>query len=215
MKNKFVVGSLVLVIIVFLFVSIFRGSYANEEMDTIKLDLFYNSNEEIFKDEIESFIDLVDENIIVNSSFNLSDVLNENYDFLTRFVISFVLDNQKYFDIVYGDTYIYEDEYGGKYTTDKYISVDTLYDITNKIFGVEYYYILDRNLVVNEMLALVDLPDNDREINMEIDNINYVDVGNGNYDVYVGYIDYAFDYVYTFNIIDDNRLVISNLSIGE
>lgn len=215
MKNKFVVGSLVLVIIVFLFVSIFRGSYANEEMDTIKLDLFYNTNEEIFKDEIKNFIDLIDENIIVNSSFNLSDVLNENYDFLTRFVISFVLDNQEYFDIVYGNNYIYEDEYGRRFTTNKYISVDTLYDITNKIFGVEYYYVLDRNLVVNEMVVLVDFPDNDREINMEIDNINYVDVGNGNYDVYVGYIDYEFDYVYTFNIIDDNRLVISNLSIGE
>jgi len=215
MKNKFVVGILVLVIIVFLFVSVFRGSYANEGMDTIKLDLFYNTNEQIFKDEIKNFIDLIDENIIVNSSFNLSDVLNENYDFLTRFVISFVLDNPEYFDIVYGNNYIYEDEYGRRYTTNKYISVDALYDITNKIFGVEYYYVLDRNLVVNEMIALVDFPDNDREINMEIDNINYVDVGNGNYDVYVGYIDYEFDYVYTFNIIDDNRLVISNLSIGE
>ena len=70
MKNKFIVGTLVLTIVIFLFVSIFRGSYANEEMDTIKLDLYYNSNEEIFKDELEDFIDLVDENIIVNSSFN-------------------------------------------------------------------------------------------------------------------------------------------------
>lgn len=215
MKNKFVVGSLVLVIVVFLFVSIFRGSYANEDVATIKLDLFYNSNEEIFKSEVEDFIDLVDEEIIVNSSFNLSNVLNENYDFLTRFVISFVLDNQEYFDVVYGDNYVYKDEYGRGYTTNKYISVDTLYDITNKIFGVEYYYILDRNLVVDEMLVLVDFPDNDIEINMTIDKINYVNMGNGIYDVYVRYADYEFDYIYRMNILDDNRMVISNLSIGE
>lgn len=215
MKNKIVVGTLFLTIIVFLFISIFRGSYANIEMDTIKLDLFYNSDEEIFKDELECFIDLVDEKIIVNSSFNLSNVLNKNYDFLTRFVISFVLYNEEYFDIIYGDNYIYKDEYGGEYTTNRYISMDTLYDITNKIFGVEYYYVLDRNLVVKEMLALVDLPDNDSEINMIIENINYINMGNGNYDVYVRYIDYDFDYIYRMNIVDDNRMIISNLSIGE
>lgn len=215
MKNKFIVGTLVLTIVIFLFVSIFRGSYANEEMDTIKLDLYYNSNEEIFKDELEDFIDLVDENIIVNSSFNLSNVLNENYDFLTKFVISFVLDNEDYFDILYGDDYIYKDEYGNGYTTNKYISMDTLYNVTNKIFGVEYYYVLDRNLVVNEMLALIDFPDNDREINMIIDRINYVSMGNGNYDVYVRYTDYEFDYIYRMNKLNDNRMIISNLSIGE
>ena len=177
--------------------------------------MFYNSNEEIFKSEVEDFIDLVDEEIIVNSSFNLSNVLNKNYDFLTRFVISFVLYNEEYFDIIYGDNYIYKDEYGGEYTTNRYISMDTLYDITNKIFGVEYYYVLDRNLVVKEMLALVDLPDNDSEINMIIENINYINMGNGNYDVYVRYIDYDFDYIYRMNIVDDNRMIISNLSIGE
>lgn len=215
MKNKIVVGTLFLTILVFLFVSLFRGSYAKIEMDTIKLDLFYNSNEGVFNDEIEEFINLVDDNIIVNSSFNLSNILNENYDFLTRFVISFVLDNEEYFDIIYGDNYIYKDEYEMEYTTNKYISMDTLYDITNKIFGVEYYYVLDRNLVVNEMLALVDLSDTDSEINMIIDKINYIYMGNGSYDVYVRYIDYDFDYIYRMNKLDDNRMIISNLSVGE
>lgn len=213
MKNKIVVGTLIFVIGMFLFVSLFRGSYANEDVDDIKLDLIYQENSEVFKDEIISFIDMVDENIILNSSFNLSSILNENYDFLTRFTISFILDNLEYFDIVYGDNYVYVDEFGEKYLTNKYININTLYEITYKIFGVEYYYVLDRNLVVDDMLVLVDLYDSD--IVMDIEDITYVNSGGNIYDVYVSYVGYDFDYVYRFNIVDGNRMVISNLSIGE
>ena len=211
MKNGFIFITLILIIGGFFFVSLFRGSYANIEKDTINLDLFYNSDNEILKNNISSFIDLVDENIIINSSYNLSDTLNENYDFLTRFVISFILDNYEYFDIIYGEDYLYIDSDGREYTSNKYISLDTLYDITYKVFGVEYYYVLDRKLIVDDMLVLVDLPHD--TIEMNIRNINYTKVDNNSYDIYVRYVEMEFDYVYRFNVIDDNRMIISNLSI--
>ena len=103
MKNKILVGILFIIFITYIFVSLFRDSYANIEEDNLKLDLYNNSNMDILKDDMLEFIDLVDNHIFINSSFNLSSKLNENYDFLNNFVISFVLDNQRYFEIGYLD----------------------------------------------------------------------------------------------------------------
>lgn len=202
MKNKIFVYSLFLVFMTFIFVSIFRDSYANIEEDKIKLDLYNNSNMEILKDDMLEFIDLVDDEIFVNSSFNMSSKLNENYDFLNNFVISFVLDNSEYFDVGYLND------------GNSYISMDTFYDITHRIFGVEYYYILDENIVMDDNVLLV-RNNYVSDIEMEIDDVIKILVNDGYYDVYVKYIDNELQYVYRFDIISDNRLVISNLSIGE
>lgn len=213
MKNKIVVGSLTIAIVVFLFVSLFRGSYAKEEnVNNINLELYDNDNMEILKDDIKYFIDLVDEDIIVNSSYNFSSNLNENYDFLTKFAISFILNNESYFNITYGDNYKYIDDYGNEYISNKYINVEDIYNVTNKIFGIYYYYITDNNLVINDdMVLLVDTNKGDMEMVLEdIININY---NNGSYDVYVKYMDNDLVYVYRFEKSLDNRLYISNLSI--
>ena len=207
MKNKILVGSLFIIFMTFIFVSVFRDSYAIVEEDNIKLDLYNNSNMDILKDEMLEFIDLVDENIFINSSFNMSNKLNENYDFLNNFVISFVLDNSEYFDIGYLD-------YNTKYNVNSYISMDTFYDITYKIFGVEYYYIIDENIVIEDNILLV-RRNNIDEIDMVIEGITKIDIGNGYYDVYVKYIDNDIEYIYRFDIGNDNRLYISNLSVGE
>ena len=117
MKNKILVGSLFFAFMTFIFVSIFRDSYANIEEDSIELDLYNNSNMEILKDDMLEFIDLVDNQIFINSSFNMSSKLNENYDFLNNFVIFFVLDNSEYFEVSYLNN------------GDGYISMDTFYAI--------------------------------------------------------------------------------------
>lgn len=215
MKTKFIIGTLTVVLLLFLCVSLFRGSYANEEGDdNINLELYDDDNVEILKDNMEYFIDLVDNSIIVNSSYNFSDKLNENYDFLTKFAISFILDNEKYFDVIYGDDYTYIDEYGRKYTTNKYINVKDIYEITDSILGVGYYYIMDDNLVVNsDIVALVDMDYPDME--MLFDEIEDIIVGNNYYDVYVKYSGSDFRYVYRFEIALGGRLFISNLSIKE
>ena len=211
MRNKILVGSLFFVFMTFISVSIFRDSYANIEEDTIKLDLYDNSNMDILKDDMLEFIDLVDDEIFINSSFNMSSKLNENYDFLNNFVISFVLDNQKYFEIGYLN---YAMELGIENKVSSYISMDTFYDITYRIFGVEYYYILDEDIVMDDNILLI-RRNNIDSIDMEIEDIKRIDSGNGYYDVHVKYVDNDIEYVYRFDVIDDNRLVISNLSVGE
>ena len=207
MRNKILFGSLFIVFMTFILVSIFRDSYANIEEDKIKLDLYNNSNIEILKEDMLYFIDLVDDNIFINSSFNMSNKLNENYDFLNNFVISFVLDNSEYFDIGYLD-------YNTKYNVNSYISMDSFYDITYKIFGVEYYYIMDEDIVIDNNILLV-RRNNISEIDMVIEEISKIDVRDGYYDVYVKYVDSDIEYIYRFDIGNDNRLYISNLSIGE
>lgn len=211
MKNKFFVGSLFFVFMTFIFVSIFRDSYANIEEDNINLDLYNNSNMDILKDDMLEFIDLVDKQIFINSSFNMSSKLNENYDFLNNFVISFVLDNRDYFEIGHLD---YAMSLGIDNKVSSYISMDTFYDITYRLFGVEYYYIMDEDIVRDENVLLI-RRNNIDDIEMEIEDIKRIDSGNGYYDVYVKYVDNDINYIYRFDILDDNRLVISNLSIGE
>lgn len=214
MKEKFGVSLLIFTFVMFIFVSLFRGSYAADiEEDMIKIDLYNNINKDILSNDIKNFIDLVDNDIIINSSYNMSNTLNQNYDFLTRFVSSFVLNNSEYFNIKTGDNYKYIDDYGREYTTDKYIDIDLFYDITKRIFGVEYFYILDDGLVIEDKVLLVDMEEDN--FNMEIDTINKIDSYNNYYLVYVRYSDMDIDYIYRFDILSDNRLVINNLSIGD
>lgn len=211
MRNKIVIFSLFFIFMTFIFVSIFRDSYANVSEDMIRLDLYNNSNMDILKDDMLYFIDLVDENIFKNSSFNMSNKLNENYDFLNNFVISFVLDNSECFDIINLNGEI---ELGTGNMVSSFISMDTFYDITYKIFGVEYYYIMDEDIVIDNNILLV-RRNNIDEIDMEIEEISKIDIGNGYYDVYVKYMNNDIKYIYRFDIGSDNRLYISNLSIGE
>ncbi|MBQ2872814.1 MAG: hypothetical protein IJE89_02320 [Bacilli bacterium] len=204
----------IVVLILFLFVFLFyKGTHSLDEEDIFKMEIKINDNIDILKNDMLKFIDLVDNSIIKNSSFNLSSKLNKNYDFLTRFAISFILENKDEFDIIYGDSYTYVDQYGVEYISDKYVSVDTVYEVTNKILGVEYYLIMDDNLIVDNKIVLIDF--SYPEFNMEIDKISNIHNGNGYYDVYVKYKGNETDYIYRFEIVDNNRLIISNLSIVE
>lgn len=213
-KNKLIV--LVLTISVTMIVLIAGNSFANpvvEESKNINLTLIDNDNIDILESEIINFIELVDNNLIPNTSFNISDKLNENYDFLTDFSISFILDNSEYYGVIEGSEYKYVDEYGGEFTTNKYINIDKIYEITNQVFGVEYYYILNDYIEIeNDLVPLLKLED--RNFDMEIDSIIDIDKLDDYIDVVVRYKDNSLDYVYRFEYIN-NRLVIGNLSIRE
>lgn len=216
-KHNFIY-SLVLIFVLVIFVSISRDSFANsvdENMDNmINLDLLYNEDINILRNNIYEHIDMVDNILIPNSSFNMSSILNENYDFLTNFSISFILDNKEYFDIVLGEEYKYIDEYGVVYTTNEYINIDKIYEITNKIFGVEYYYILNDYIKIdNDLVPLIRIEN--KYFDLDIDNIIDIDKNNNYIDVIVRYEDNIIDYVYRLEYIDNNRLIISNLSIRE
>lgn len=215
MKNNYI---LVLgIFLVFGLVIIARDSYANPVMDdgnkVLNLELIDNSNQDEFKKDVYNYISLIDDSLIPNTSYNISSKLNENYDFLTRFAISLILDNRDYYEIEILDEYKYIDEYGGVYTTDEYINIDMIYEITSKIFGVDYYYILSDYIEIdNDMIPLLVI--DNREFNGIIDDIVMIDKFDTYMDVVVRYKDNNLDYVYKFERID-NQYVISDLSIRE
>ena len=166
-----------------------------------------------FRNDILNYIDLVDDRLIPNTSFSLSNRLSENYDFITKFAISFILDNREYYDIVNGEIYKYIDEYKNEYETMEYINLDKLYEITNNVFGVDYYYILNDYIDVdNDMIPLIMV--DDISFDMEIDKIIDIYKYDKHMDVIVKYVDSEIEYVYTFENIN-NRYVISNLNVRE
>jgi len=213
--RKNFLGGILVVFVVFTFVIISGNSFANpiDDIKTISLSLYDNNDRDSFERELYNYIDIVDDSLVVNSSFNISDKLNENYDFLTNFAISFILDNWEYYDIVYGDEYVYRDLYGNEFRTNKYINIDKIYEITNQVFGVSYYYILNDYIELDgDMLPLLRLED--RDFDVIIDDILGIDRHDDYIDVIVRYIDNDLKYVYKFEYVD-NRLVIGDLIVRE
>lgn len=193
-----------------------KGTLSSEEtIEKFNLTLEYNTDENIFKNNIYNFIDLVDDSLIPTSSFLQSSQLNENYDFLTNFAILFILNNEdKYIDkITYLDEYVYVDDYGNVYSTNKYVSVETIYEITSNVLGKDYYYIYNEQLSESDELIPLLLIDN-YSFFMEIDEIIDIVKFSSGYNVYVSYKDMDYKYVYRLED-NDGQLFISNLSIEE
>jgi len=163
------------------------------------------------KEEVYRFIDLIDDSLIPTASFNMSDKLNDNYDFLTIFAINFILNNEEYYknDIVYGESYVYSNDVNIK--TNKYINIDKLYDVTYNILGKKDYYIVNNYLKVeNDFIPLL-LVDSYPFI-MEIDNVDDVVKFSNNYEVLVKYKDMDMTYKYIFEK-NDNGYYISNIVV--
>ena len=213
--RKNFVGVILVVFVIFTFVIISGNSFATpiDDIKTLSLYLYDNNDRDSFEKELYNYIDIVDDSLIVNSSFNISDKLNENYDFLTSFAISFILDNEEYYDILVEDEYVYRDLYGNEFTTNKYINVDKIYEITEQVFGVEYYYILNDYINIDgDMIPLLRLEK--RDFDVVIDDILNIDRYDEYIDVIVRYVDNELEYVYRFEYMD-NRLVIGDLIVRE
>lgn len=212
--DNFIRGMLITSVI-FSFVVISGNSFASpiDDVNTISLDLYNNNDQNSFKNELYNYIDIIDDSLISNSSFVMSDKLSENYDFLTKFAISFILDNDEYYDITLMDEYVYTDMYGNEFSTNKYIDIDKIYEITDSVFGVGYYYILNDYIDINnDMVSLLEL--DNREFDVEIEKIVNIDRYDKYVDVVVKYMDNELEYVYRFEYID-NRLFVSDLIIRE
>jgi len=184
-----------------------------ENINIFNIQLEYATDENILKNDLFDFINLIDDSLFAMSSFDMSDTLNENYDFLTTFAISLILNNEiNYNDkIVYGNEYIYEDSYGNVYSTDKYVSLDVLYDITNNVFGKSNYVIINDYLNVEDnLIPLLLIKDNVSF--MEIQEIIDVTVFANQLSVYVKYRDIDYEYIYSF-LNKDGRLILVNLDV--
>lgn len=179
---------IVLTVVMFMFAFITSASFAMpndmEEEYVLNLDLYDNKDSDVLKNDLYNYIDLVDNIIIPNATYEVYDKLSDNYEFLTRFAISLILDNSDYYDVIIGDNYIYRNEYGIEYSTNKYVNIDTIYEITNSVFGIDYYYIVNDYLdIKNDLVPLLEI--DEHSFDMDIDSITNIIYNDDYIDVYV------------------------------
>lgn len=216
MKFKYLI---IVLLLELLFIFIIDNSYALDEetinniSNNLDITLEKENDENILKNNIYNFIDLIDDSLIPTASFSMSSTLNENYDFLTIFAINFILNNEEFYkeDIVIGEDYIYNYGYGS-YSTNKYIDINIIYDITKNIFGKDNYYIINDYLNIENNLVPLLLPDN-YTFFMELDKIIDVVKFSNDYQVLLKYKDVDFVYKYIFEE-KDNILFIKNIEIN-
>ena len=130
-------------------IAIVKDTKAIDSND-LKLNIIFNyspDNKEL-KDNALNFIDSIDDSIFETFKYDNYSTLNRNYEFLTDFAISFILKNEDFYqnDIKELEEFQYVTDYEKKYNTNKYISLDILYDITDKIFGIRDYTITNKYL---------------------------------------------------------------------
>ena len=173
--------------------------------------LFYNDNMEILKDDLKYFIDKVDDYLLPNSSFIYSDILTENYDFLTNFALDYIINNKTYYNdlIVTLDNYSYLDKHYNSKSTNEYINKEEIYKITNMFFGIKDYVIINDNIKeVNDYVSLTDY--NGVLFKGNIDNI---EINNhGDYLNCIVYYDSGDKYNYIF-INNNNVLKLYNVEV--
>lgn len=151
-------------------------------MDFLKL------NQDNFEINIKDYIDIIDDYLIPNTTFEISDILSENYDFLVDFSLAYINDNKENYEII-------------KKNNKEYINVNEIYKTTNNFFGQKYFVILNED-VEND---LIELKKNKNEFKMIIDDIQI----NSN-TVYVKYENINLKYIYEFRN-DNGKLVLYNV----
>ena len=189
MNKKYILGTFIILTSILLTLS-FNGSYAKKTNNTNILDL----NNQNFNQNIKEYIDKIDDSLIPTASFYLSNNLNENYDFLALFAISFINNNPNDFEIIEKEDH-------------KHVKVDDIYKVTEQIFGQKYFALIN-DLEINDDLILLEQEKNN--FSMQIEN---VEVKN-NYNVYVKYKDIEQKYIYEFKS-KNNKIILYNVKVEE
>ena len=132
---------------------------------------------------------------------------------MVNFAIDYISMNKyKYKDnIVLLEPYKYLDKHHNNKVTNEYIDIDTIYDVTNKYFGVKDFTILNNNInIIDKYISLSGTTKN--KINLEIDSAS---ISKDN-DIITAAIKYKndseTDYIYTFKI-NNNILKIYNVEV--
>ena len=188
---------------------ILKSTYSKgEEVIEKQNDLILKFDESNLEENFYNYIDLIDGSLIPTSSFIMSSILSDNYDFLSIFAIDFILKNIDNYldDIIVMDNYTYKN-----YSTNKYVKKDVIYKITNEVFNKKDYLIINDYLnLSNDMVPLL-LIDN-YDFNMKIDKIINIESNNDTYIVNVKYIDNDLIYKYVFERKED-RLILKTLEV--
>ena len=136
----------------------------------------------------------MNDNLLIGlPSFEISNTLNENYDYIVRFAQNYILDNK--------------DKYQEK-IINNYIDIEEIYMITDDFFGKRDFYI--NNITNNKVLLTKD----DRRFGMNIKNLTISEITT---DIAIANVEYTNEYTtitykYTFEILD-NKMIIKNIEV--
>ena len=212
MNKKILLIILIMISSVFIIFNIFKKTYAYDYKD-YDYTLFYKKDKEELASDIKKYIYDIDYLIYNNSNFSVYDRLTDNYEFMVNFAIDYINTHKdKYQDkVVLLETFKYKDNYYHDKVTNEYIDIDTIYDITNKYFGIKDFLILNDN--INKIDKYISLSGNtSKDIDLDICSVDIEELDS----VVQASIKYTNDseanYIYTFRI-DNNILKLSNVEV--
>lgn len=211
MKKELRIVLLLTIFIVTTIIFLSKGSFSYEYSND-NYTLFYKEDYDSLKDDIKVYIDDIDNYLIPNTSYLYSDILINNYDFLTNFSLDYIINHKELYQdkITYLDNYSYKNVDNKEKSTNEYINIEEIYKLTSKYFGIDNYYIINDNVnIINDNISLSDYTD--RVFNNEIKNITITKDN----DLLIIIITYNNEdnYKYTFKIIG-NVLKIYNLEVA-
>lgn len=191
--NRILFISLVMIVSL-CFISVLDNTYAYS-YDIEKGILFYKENSNELEIDISKYIGYIDDYIIANSSYEMSEYLDENYDFLVNFANDYVINNREYYS-----EYIYDDN----------VRLNIIYDITDKYFGIRDFYIEDISKINNlEYISLVDY--NEKRFSLAIKDVDIINDSKNYVSAIISY-DNNIKYKYLFKNIN-GVLKIRNIEV--
>ena len=211
MNKEIKIGLLITIFIITTVVFVSKGSFAYEYQND-NYTLFYKEDYNQLKEDIKIYLTNIDDYLVPNASYLYSDILTNNYDFLTNFALDYITFNKEEYQdkITRLNEYTYKNVNNKELITDEYIDIEEIYKITDKYFGIRKYYIINDNVnILDNYISLSDYTD--RVFNKEIKDITVSNEGN----LIVAKVTYNNDdiYKYSFKIID-NVLKIYNVEVA-
>lgn len=211
MKRSVVLMSIIILFFVIIIMIINSSTTYGYELDFSNYTLFYKENTNELKDDLKKYISSIDDILISNSKFEYSNILIDNYDFLTYFALDHVLENYEYYknEIIELDKHSYLTKDGLIKETNKYINIDVIYKITSKYFNVNYYQIINKDVnIIDNYISLINY--SDIYFDLVIQDI-FVEINNDYINVIVNYENNN-KYKYVF-VKKNNILYLFNLEV--
>lgn len=174
------------IFIYFMCLTSFKTSYAY----SYKESLIYTEDKEVMIKELTNYIGNIDNILISTTSYNYSNVLIENYDFLVKFAVNYIIDNKdKYInDII-------------KVDNNEYVTKDTIYEITSKYFNIRDFYIEEDKILLEKI---------NKRFHLDIENIDYIKEDYIKVNILY---ENNVKYVYVFAYDENNYMYLYNIEV--
>ncbi len=213
MKYRCLFGFFIIGISILIIVNLALNDTFAYQYDVSKYTLFYKEDKNVLENDIRKYIDDIDDLLFVNSSYEFSDILSENYLFLVHFAMDYIINHYELYEskIVKLDKFKYMNRELNEKVTNDYIDIEEVYDITFKYFGERDFNIINNNVnIIDGYISLVDYTE--KNFNLKISDIT-VRLDNDKVLVYVSYENDC-KYLYTFGNYN-NVLKINNIEVLE